>query len=192
MHYKDQNDLIEAIKQGEESAFIYALETYNKPLFAYALTLTNDEPMAQDILQNVFLKIWEQREKINIKRSLQNFLFKSVYHEFINQYKKNKSYLLLEQKYYDALDKVVTEENDTFFKRAIDCITSEIQNLPPKCKEVFLLSRKEGLTNIEIAEYLDTSIKSVEAHITKAFKILRKTVDAKMQDILYFLFVRTL
>ncbi len=188
MHYKNQNDLIEAIKQGKESAFVYALETYNKPLFAYALSLANDEAMAQDILQNVFLKTWEQRKKITIKKSVQNYLFKSVYHEFINQYKKNKSHLLLEQKYYAALEKVATEEDDSFFKKAIERITSEIQNLPPKCKEVFILSRKEGLTNIEIANYLNISVKSVEAHITKAFSVIRKRIRDKVDGFLFLLF----
>ncbi|HAT75662.1 MAG TPA: RNA polymerase sigma-70 factor, partial [Flavobacterium sp.] len=54
---------------------------------------------------------------------------------------------------------------------------------PPKCKQTFILSRQDGLTNIEIAEFLNVSIKSVEAHITKAFSILRKTVGDKMNSI---------
>ncbi|MCA9747632.1 MAG: hypothetical protein KC414_00865 [Romboutsia sp.] len=66
-----------------------------------------------------------------IKNSLQNYFFKSVYHEFINQYKKNISDLLLEQKYYDALDKMVTEDDDSFSEKAIKYITAETQNLPP-------------------------------------------------------------
>jgi RNA polymerase sigma-70 factor (ECF subfamily) len=64
----------------------------------------------------------------------------------------------------------------------------EIENLPPKCKQTFLLSKQEGLTNMEIAEYLNVSIKSVEAHITKAFSILRKKVGDKMNGILFLLF----
>lgn len=188
MEYNDEERLIESLKQGEEKAFVYILENYNKPLFAYALTLTNDESMAQDILQNVFLKIWEQRERIIFKRSILNYLFKSVYNEFINHYKKNKSFLLLEQKYYNSLDKVVLEKDNTFFENAIEYVTLEIKNLPPKCKEVFLLSKKEGLTNIEIAEYLNTSIKSVEAHMTKAYNLLRERVGSKLNTILFLLF----
>jgi RNA polymerase sigma-70 factor (ECF subfamily) len=188
MLYKDENHLIEAIKKGEESAYVYALETYNKPLYAYAITLTKDEPMAQDILQNVFLKTWEKRTRLNITKSLQNYLFKAVYNEFINQYRKNKSNLLLEQKYFDSLDKVVQEDENSFTEKAIKYIISEIQNLPPKCKEVFLLSRKEGLTNMEIASYLDISIKSVEAHIQKGFHILREKIGNKIDGILFLLF----
>ena len=64
----------------------------------------------------------------------------------------------------------------------------EIENLPPKCKQTFLLSKQDGLTNIEIAEYLNVSIKSVEAHITKAFSILRKNVGDRTNGILFLLF----
>ena len=64
----------------------------------------------------------------------------------------------------------------------------EIENLPPKCKQTFLLSKKDGLTNIEIAEYLNVSVKSVEAHITKAYSIIRKKVGDKMNGVLFLLF----
>ncbi len=60
-------------------------------------------------------------------------------------------------------------------------VKQEIENLPPKCKQIFLLSKQDGLTNTEIAEFLNVSIKSVEAHITKAFSILRKTVGGKSE-----------
>ena len=70
----------------------------------------------------------------------------------------------------------------------MDIVKKEIDKLPPKCKQTFLLSKKEGLTNIEIAEYLNVSIKSVEAHITKAFSILRKSIGNKVEGILFLLF----
>lgn len=188
MLYKDEKKLIEAIKKGKEEAYVYTLETYSKRLYAYALTLAKDEAIAQDILQNVFLKTWERRTRLNITKSLQNYLFRAVYNEFINQYKKRKSDLLLEQKYHDALEKVVNENEASFADKAIKYVISEIQNLPPKCKEVFLLSRKEGLTNMEIASYLNISIKSVEAHINKGFSLLRKRLTGKVDNFLFLLF----
>lgn len=188
MIYNDENLLIEALKKGEEKAFVYVVETYNKPLYAYALTLAKDEAMAQDILQNVFLKAWEMRTKLNITKSLLNYLFRMVYNEFINQYKKQRSELLIEQKYYEALQKVEDEDESSFTEKAINYITSEIQNLPPKCKEVFIMSRKEGLTNMEIANYLNVSVKSVEAHIHKGFTVLRKRLGDKLDSFLFLLF----
>ncbi|WP_308993317.1 RNA polymerase sigma-70 factor [Mariniflexile litorale] len=180
MNYENQNDLIQGIRRGDESAFVYALDKYNKPLFAYAISLTHDAAMAQDILQNVFLKTWEKRTKLKISVSFQNYLYRSVHNEFINQYKQNKSIVLLEQKYSEALENVIASNDETFFENSLKHIAFEIENLPPKCKKVFILSRKEGLTNIEIANYLDISIKAVEAHINKAFTTLKKKCRKKI------------
>ncbi len=175
MNKFEATELIERLKNGEETAFIQLVDLYDRRLFGYALTLTNDHALAQDIVQNVFLRTWEKRKKLLITpSSLQNFLFRSVYNEFINQYKKNRSTMVLEHKYFLALDKVVRSHNETSWEKVMARITQEIERLPPKCKEVFQLSRKEGLTNLEISEYQKVSIKTVEAHLTKAFGMLRK------------------
>lgn len=188
MNYDDNDLLIEQLQKGNEKAYIYLVDTYNKRLFGYALTLTNDHAQAEDILQNVFLKAWKQRKKIGIKSSLQNYLFKSVYNEFINQYKKKRSTMILEQKYFASLEKAININDDQSFEGLIARITLEIQSLPPKCREVFILSKKEGLTNIEISEYLNVSIKTVEAQITKAFGILRGRLDQKYKSIFIHIF----
>ncbi|SDL33029.1 RNA polymerase sigma factor [Kriegella aquimaris] len=180
--------LVERLKKGEEEAFIYLVDRYNRRLFGYAMTLTSDHAQAEDILQNVFLRTWEQRKKLDIKSSLQNYLFKSVYNEFINQYKKNRSTMILEQKYFEGLERAVILQEDSSVEKVIARITNEIHNLPPKCKEVFLLSRKEGLTNLEISEHLNVSIKTVEAQLTKAFGVLRKKMGKTYKTMLFLLF----
>lgn len=188
MNYDDTDLLIDQLQKGDEKAYVYLVDTYNKRLFGYALTLTNDHAQAEDILQNVFLKAWKQRKKIGIKSSLQNYLFKSVYNEFINQYMKKRSTMILEQKYFASLEKAVNMHDDQSFEGIIARITLEIQNLPPKCQEVFILSKKEGLTNMEISEYLNVSIKTVEAQITKAFGILRERLGEKYKSIFILIF----
>ncbi|SDE74022.1 RNA polymerase sigma-70 factor, ECF subfamily [Pricia antarctica] len=183
-------ELIERLTNGEEKAFIHLIDLYNRRLFGYALTLTNDHTLAEDILQNVFLNTWEKRKTLRITTSLQNYLFKSVFNQFINQYKKNRSTMVLEQKYFEALDKAVQKHDDISWEKVMTRITLEIENLPPRCKEVLLLSRKEGLTNIEISEYLKVSIKTVEAHLTKAFGVLRKKLGSEYQTFLLVFFGR--
>ena len=72
----------------------------------------------------------------------------------------------------ESLNKI-DEQNIDLLKEKIKSVTEGIGNLPKKCKETFMLSKNQGLTNIEIAEYLDVSVKTVEGHLTKAFKLLR-------------------
>lgn len=187
-NYSDQNILIDSLKRGEEKAFVYLVDKYSQRLFAYARSLCNDSDNAQDILQNVFLKTWKNRYKIFITTSLENYLFRSIYNEFINQYKKNSSTIILEKKYFKALEKAVENDDENSFTEIIEILTTEINKLPSKCKEVFILSRKDGLTNIEIAKYLNVSIKTVEAHLTKAFSILRKNLGDKIKIYLILLF----
>mgnify|MGYP001224648801 CR=1 FL=1 len=174
MSYEDEKLLLKALKKGDERAFLFLIEKYNRRLFGYAMSLTNDRAIAEDILQNVFLSTWEKRKNLLITKSIRNYLFRSVHNEFVDQYKKHQSKLLLEQKYFEGLKKVASTMDENRMAKIIARINDEIQNLPPKCQEVFLLSRKEGLTNLEISDYLDISVKTVETHITKAFKILRK------------------
>ncbi|TQO37337.1 RNA polymerase sigma-70 factor (ECF subfamily) [Arenibacter algicola] len=188
MNMDDDALLIKRLQKGDEKAYVYLVDRYNRRLFGYALSLTNDHALAEDILQNVFLKTWEKRKKLNVHTSLQNYLFKSVYNEFINAYKKNRSTMILEHKYFEGLEKAVYIHNEQSFEAIIAQITKEIQNLPPKCQNIFILSKKEGLTNIEISEYLNVSIKTVEAQITKAFGILRKKLGNRYDLIMFLIF----
>jgi RNA polymerase sigma-70 factor (ECF subfamily) len=190
MHLTFKNDiqLIATLKKGESIGYSFLVDTYHHKLCVYAYGLTNDHDLAEDIVQNVFISLWKRRLKLKDDFSVKNYLYKSVYNEFIDQYRKNKSVIALEKKYIDALSSIVEEEDENSLEKLILTVKQEIEKLPPKCQQVFLLSKEEGLTNIEIAEYLNVSIKSVEAHITKAFSILRKTVGEKMNGILFLLF----
>ncbi|MFH6993933.1 RNA polymerase sigma factor [Flavobacterium sp. FlaQc-48] len=186
--YKDNATLIESLSKGDERAYSYLIDTYHHKLCVYANSLVKNVYSAEDIVQNVFIKVWEQRTRLKTDHVLKSFLYKLVYNEFIDLYRKNQSLFSLEKSYYDALHSVIQEEDSESFQRVLNVVNKEIQNLPPKCKEVFILSKKEGLTNIEIAEHLDVSIKTVEAQITKAFSILRSSLDEKIKSILFLLF----
>jgi RNA polymerase sigma-70 factor (family 1) len=186
--YSDNNVLIEALRNGDEKAYAYLIDTYHHKLCVYANSLVKNIYSAEDIVQNVFIKVWEQRTRLKSDYALKSFLYKLVYNEFIDLYRKKQSLFSLEKSYYDALNSIVFEDDSESFQRVLNVVNKEIQNLPPKCKEVFILSKKEGLTNIEIAEHLDVSVKTVEAQITKAFSILRTSLEEKVKNVLFLLF----
>ncbi|WP_163398308.1 RNA polymerase sigma factor [Flavobacterium fluviatile] len=186
--YNDNNVLIESLRNGDESAYTYLIDIYHHKLCVYANSLAKNIYSAEDIVQNVFIKIWEQRTRLKSDHSIKSFLYKSVYNEFIDLYRKNQSLFSLEKTYHDALNSVVLEDDSESFQRILKVVNKEIESLPPKCREVFILSKKEGLTNIEIAEHLDVSIKTVEAQITKAFSILRSSLEEKVKSVLFMFF----
>tara|TARA_R110002111_G_scaffold188780_1_gene254191 strand:- start:880 stop:1482 length:603 start_codon:yes stop_codon:yes gene_type:complete len=186
--FKDNSKFIEHLKKGDEKAYVYLVKTYHKPLFVYALSLTNDNASAEDIIQNVFLKTWEYRKRLNPNYSIKSFLYKTTYNEFINQYRRSKAISILERTYIESLDEVVEDTNAELLERKIASINEGITRLPAKCKETFLLSKKEGLSNIEIAEYMNISIKTVEGQLTKAYNLLRERVGSQLKNILFLMF----
>ncbi|RKS03049.1 RNA polymerase sigma factor [Flavobacterium sp. 102] len=187
-NYSDNTILTESLKNGNEEAFAYLVDTYHHKLCVYANTLVKDVYCAEDIVQNVFAKVWEKRNRLNPDYAIKSFLYKSVYNEFIDHYRKNISLLSLEKKHFKTLNEILLDDDSESLNEVIEIVKKEIQNLPPKCKEVFILSKQQGLTNNEIAEYLNVSVKAVEAQITKAFSILRSSMKEKIKSFLFLLF----
>lgn len=188
MSYRDDITLIRALKNEDSKAYAFLLNNYHHKLCVYAFSFTNDHDASEDIVQNVFIQIWKKRKKLKDNFSVKNYLYKSVYNEYIDQHRKQKSISTIEKKYIDGLNTIVESDDENHLNKLIEITKKEIENLPPKCKETFLLSRKEGLTNIEIAEYLNISIKGVESNISRAFSILRKCIQEKIQTFLFVIF----
>ena len=181
-------NLIHGLKTGDSSAYSLMVDKYNNMLCVYAFELTNDPDLAKDIVQNVFINIWKIRLKLKDDFAVKSYLYRAVYNEFLNQERNRKLIVQLDKKYIDALSQIVEEDNEKSIERLMTIVKREIENLPPKCKRTFLLSKREGLSNVEIAEYLNVSIKSVEAHMTKAFSKLRENVGNKIEGILFLIF----
>lgn len=178
--------LVQQLKKGDEKAYLHLLKTYHRRLYAYALSLVCDQAMAQDMVQNVFLKTWDFRQRLDETYSIQSFLFKSIYNESINYNQKNKAMMLLQRKYVESLGEVMEQTTEESFEKMVAIVDREIGYLPEKCKQVFILSKKEGLTNQEIAEHLCVSVKTVEAQITKAFSVLREKLGEKYKAVFMF------
>ncbi len=187
MHYKSKENrlLIIQLKNGEEQAFTSLIDLFHRNLCVYANSLLNDTSLAEDIVQNVFIKVWEKRKNLKEEYSIKKFLYKSVYNEFIDYYRKHKHVIIsIEQKHINLLTHMLDDNTNDTTEDLIKNVKLEIKQLPPKYKHTFLLSKKEGLSNNEISEYLGISIKTVESHITKAFSIIRNNINSKKGPIL--------
>ncbi|WP_209402122.1 RNA polymerase sigma factor [Pseudozobellia sp. WGM2] len=190
--YDNNEVLINDLSRGKESAYIYLLEKYHGKLFAYTLTLIDDRTVAQDIVQNTFIKTWRFRKKLKSGYSIQSFLYKMAYHEFVDEYRQGKKLLPLEDKYYKYMFEVIEETNEYKLEKFLSLLSKEVEKLPPKCREIFTLSKQEGLTNKEISEHLSISIRTVEAQIRKAYNKLRDSLGDQYETVFFFLYGRKL
>lgn len=183
-----EDNFLFRIRSGDEEAFTELVNKYNPYLYAYAISLTKIKAQAQDIVQNTFLNLWANKEKLNLNTKVRPYLYRCIYNEFIDQYRKDKTQTELERLYHEMLHKTINNLNDDLLEKKTRILKTEIKNLPEKSKEIFLLSKSDGFTNKEIANILGVHIKSVEYHISNSYKILRKKIGEKLELFLFILF----
>ena len=174
--FSNNKILKDELEKENQQALVFLMDTYHHSLCLYIYSLSNDYEKSKDIVQNVFVKLWEKRHKVQSVKSVKGFLYTSVYNEFIDQWRKDKKMLAIEEKHLESLNGIFEDENEDLLKKQIELVKSEIRKLPSKCRETFLLSKQDGLTNIEIANYMNVSTRTVEAQMNKAFKVLRKKI----------------
>jgi RNA polymerase sigma-70 factor (ECF subfamily) len=165
------------LQENDPIAWRELINSYSDRLYAYALSLSSDHDVSSDIIQQVFINLFESKDRLDPKYSLKSFLYRSTYNQFVDNYRKKKSMSILHEQYYHILDQFITNTDEEDFSKKINLLNDLIETLPLKTKEVFILSKSDGLTNAEISEILDISIKTVEGHITRAFKLLRKKAN---------------
>jgi len=186
--FLNNRKLVKHLKKGNEIAYTYLVELYYEKLCDYASNLARDSFRSEDIVQNVFIRMWQQREKLNFNISIKSYLYKSVYNEFVDQYRKDIAITSLEKKYIENINSNIESSDNDKTERLIALVEKEIEQLPPKCKETFLLNKKEGLTYVEIAEFQNVSVGTVEKQMNKAFCLIRNKIKGKLLSFLFLLF----
>lgn len=146
-------------------------QTYFEGLYRYAFTILKNNHDARDAVQTVFVKLWEKRAVIDTQQPVQAYLYTSIYNYCLNVKRNEK----VRDKYirnytgpgYEHHDELVSKEN-------LQAITAALDSLPPQCKLIFYKSRFEKKKYAAIAQELQLSVKTVEAQIGKALKLLRE------------------
>ena len=144
-------------------------------LHRYAYTILKNEDEAKDVVQSVFLTLWEKQDTLRINTAPKAYLFRSVYHESLNYIRKQevlrKHQTAAAGDQEDSHQKPFAFEEDDAIKEQIEQVLRE---LPPQCREVFVKSRAEQKKYSEIAAELGIAVKTVEAHMSKALKLIRQ------------------
>ena len=175
-------DLLAKLKSGDLVAFEKFYIEFHPKLFAFSRKFIDDIETAKDILQEVFFDFWEKRNVVDIRTSVQSYLFRMLHNRCLNYIRDQK----IHQKYVDYTEVKLKEaelaffdndsENHTsiFFLEMETILEKSIQSLPESCRQIFHLSRKDGLTNKDIADQLHISLRTVENQIYRALKIIRE------------------
>lgn len=178
MDHSDNRELLSSISSGDSAAFEYLYRSYYPRLRGYTLRFVRNGDIADDIVQECFLKFWEKRHSLT-SISLTSLLFAMIRNACLNYLK----HLYIEDNYrLDYLASIDGEErlyqidfnshtdNPLLYKELQQQIKYVTDHLPNRCREVFLMSRFQGLKNREIAEQLQISTTAVEKHLSKALK----------------------
>ncbi|WP_373331151.1 RNA polymerase sigma-70 factor [Salmonirosea aquatica] len=180
------HDLVSAIRQGQESAFEQLFRSYYERLCRYADTLLKDSDEAEEMVQTVFLTIWEKRADLEITLSLKAYLYRAVHNHCLNRIKHygvrenhREHSLYFQADGYDSVtESIQAIELEERIERAVS-------KLPEQCQVVFRMSRFEELKYQEIADQLGLSVKTIENQIGKALRIMRQ----ELADYLPFLYL---
>jgi len=178
--------IVELLAKRDENAFEQVFKTHFKGLHAYACTILKDELYGEEIVQQVFFKLWDRADTISIAGSIAAYLYRAVHNESLNHLKhlKVKSNHQMHVAY--SMKNVVESASKTLQAKELEKkIHAALNELPEQCRTVFQMSRFEEMKYREIADQLNISIKTVENQMGKALKILR----VKLEEFLPLLFI---
>lgn len=167
-------DLISRFKGGDMAAFQKIYDTFCKPLYRFALSYMKDSFDAEEIVQDVFLKLWEKRDEVDEQKSFKSFLYRITVNKIFNELKHR----VVKRKYDQHLlniDQVTDEtpESTIQFQELNKKLEHLLSKLPEQQRTIFIMSRWQGLSNAEIAQNLCLSARTVENQIYRAAKFIK-------------------
>ena len=187
--FQTETELIASLQRGSVTAFEILFENYSQKLYRFSFSYLKSEAEAEDIVQEVFLKIWQNRSSLKTETSFQSYLFTIAFHAIQKSFNKKRQ----QQKFRLDLFELLASENPSLeeqlnFETLITRLHQLIEQLPTRRKEIFFKRKKEGKSIQNIALEMGISEKTVENQITEAMNSLRKSFgEDKIAGKLFFL-----
>jgi len=179
---KNRNDLhlFEKVKLGDQKSFDLLFQKYYNNLCNYAYLFLKENALTQEIVADVYLKIWNNKQNIEIKTSLKSYFLRSTHNEVISYLRKSRLHTIPLDNNND-LSEIFDESPETLLINKETCNTFKemINDLPKQAGLVFRLHKVDGLTYKQIAEVLELSTKTVENHMGRALKMMRNMFESK-------------
>jgi len=167
-----ESDLLRRLKLDDERAFDALFRHYSALVYRFAFSYLKSRPAAEEIVQECFIKIWEKRANLRDDVPLKGYLFTTAHHAVLNELRRDQHHLRLHGQVAAAAGPA-SVANEAEYQEMEALYQAALDRLPPKQREVFVLSRQLGLSYPEIAERQGVSVKTVEAHIMQALKTMR-------------------
>lgn len=173
--WQDDKLLLDKFQKGDSEAFAKLYETYAPFLVNFASSKLYSLELARDIIQDVFVSLWENRTTLNITTNLKTFLFSAVRYKIIDHIRKNYT----RSEYAEMMKRLtfdihVNLQKQLEDKDLLDCINQSVEKMPDRVKEIYKLSRHDNKTISEIASSLNLSEQTVKNQLTTALNFLRK------------------
>lgn len=168
------SELLNQLKQGNQEAFTAIYSRFNRRIYLKVLQMVKEESVAKDVLQNVFMKIWESRMQIDLEKSFQSFLYKvaiNLVYDYFRQVAKSDELRSKLTALYD--DHYSHTEEELIYKDNFALVQKAISQLPPQQKQVFVLCKLEGKKYKEVSEILNISVSTTRIHLIKANQVVR-------------------
>lgn len=168
-------EIVDALHANDKGVFEQAFRFYYQRLCNYACNIVDDMDEAEEVVQQLFLNVWEKRMQIEINTSLKSYLYRAAHNACLNKLKQTKVRKLYADEQIQITGTGYEHTSQTILKTELEKqIDKAINTLPEQCRLVFKLSRFEEMKYAEIATHLGISIKTVENHMGKALKIMRE------------------
>ncbi|WP_276369404.1 RNA polymerase sigma-70 factor [Chryseolinea sp. H1M3-3] len=165
--------IIQEIREGNKESFQRVFHKYYEGLCQYAFTILRDMDDSEDVVQSMFIKIWEKRESLIITHTLKGYLFKAVYHQCVNQIDHRAVRTKFQE--ISLVEKPnEVQQPEVFPNELEERVIAAINTLPPQCRTIFMMSRYKEMRYVEIANALNLSINTIENQMSKALRILRE------------------
>jgi len=182
--------LVIQLKDGSQQAFKHLFDRYTPKIYRFAISYLKSEADAEELVQNVFLKLWERRESLDESRNVKSYIFKIAINCIYD--------LAREKKYWRTYKEFVSHNlvrdneftwNEVVYNELSENVNLLLDQMPPQRKKIFLMSRKQGISNKEIAASLNISQRTVENQIYRAVSYLKEKIKTRSLFFLLFFYL---
>lgn len=184
------NSTFERIQQGDKTAFEELFHQYYEYLCNFAFQFLKEKAASEEIVQDIFFKLWEKKDDLNIESNIKSYLFSSVRNHCLNQIK----HIDIRDNYKSHNEKEIQHSESQSFDNVVENelelhINEAISSLPVERQRIFKLSRFEGKKYKEIADELNISVKTVETQMSKALKFMREELQEYLPFLVFVYFL---